>query len=158
MAGLDRDENAHRIVDETKRALGGYENLMRATEAVSAVLRRQLDSFGLTMGQFRILEELLRSGPMIQAALCERLLIDNGNASFIVGNLEKRGLIVRRAHRSDERSKTIYLSPEGRKLIEGVFPLYAGLVRAMMGELTRREQDALSRICGKLGARGRVEG
>ena len=39
-------------VNETERALGAYENLVRATEVVSAVLRRQLDSFGLTMGSF----------------------------------------------------------------------------------------------------------
>jgi MarR family transcriptional regulator, 2-MHQ and catechol-resistance regulon repressor len=136
---------------ETELALGAYDSLVRATEVVNALLRRHLDSFGLTMGQFRVLEALLHSGPMIQAALCERLLLDHGNASFIVGNLEKRGLIGRRAHGKDERSKTIDLALEGRRLIERVFPSYAGLVRAMMGELTQREEEALRRICGKLG-------
>ena len=40
-------------------ALGVYANLVRATDSVAALLSRQLDGFGLTMGQFRVLEALL---------------------------------------------------------------------------------------------------
>jgi MarR family transcriptional regulator, 2-MHQ and catechol-resistance regulon repressor len=136
---------------EAGRALGAYNNLVRATEIVSAVVRRRLESLGLTMGQFRALEALLHSGPMMQAALCERLLSDQGNVTYIVRNLERRALVYDDAHGKKGRRKMIYLAPKGRMLIEGVIPSYAGLVRALMTGLTQRELEALRRICGKLG-------
>ncbi len=103
------------------------------------------------MGQFRVLEALLHLGPMSHAALCRRLLCGHGNMSVLIANLERRGLIGRKARSAKKHRKTPYLSPKGKKLIEEVFPFHARLVRAEMTALTNREQQALNRMCRKLG-------
>jgi MarR family 2-MHQ and catechol resistance regulon transcriptional repressor len=136
---------------DTQRALGAYANLVHAAESVNVLLGRQLDSFGLTMGQFRVLEGLLHAGPMSQVALSERLLCGHSNIVFLIGNLEKRGLVVRRAHERDKRSRMVHLTPGGQKLIARVFPLHADLIRAQMSALMNREQETLRRLCEKLG-------
>jgi MarR family transcriptional regulator, 2-MHQ and catechol-resistance regulon repressor len=136
---------------DTERTLDVYANLVRATASLEALLSRQLEGLGLTMGQFRVLEALLHLGPMSHAALCRRLLCGHGNMSVLIANLERRGLIDRKARSANKHRKTPYLSPKGKKLIEEVFPFHARLVRAQMGALTNREQEALRRMCAKLG-------
>lgn len=136
---------------DTQRALGAYANLVHAAESVNVLLGRQLDSFGLTMGQFRVLEALLQRGPMSQVALSEKLFCGHSNIVFLIGNLEKRGLVVRPAHDRDGRSKMVRLTADGKKLIARVFPHHTRLVRAQMGALMKREQETLSRLCEKLG-------
>lgn len=136
---------------DTERALAAYESLVHAADSVNALLGRQLESFGLTMGQFRVLEGLLRAGAMSQAGLAERLVCGHSNIVFLIGNLEKRGLVVRHAHTRDGRSKIVRLTDEGEKLIKRVYPLHAKLVRAQMKTLLNREQESLQRMCEKLG-------
>lgn len=136
---------------DTQRALGAYANLVYAAESVNVLLGRQLDAFGLTMGQFRVLEGLLHVGPMSQVALSERLLCGHSNIVFLIGKLEKRGLVVRRANDRDGRSKKVRLTAEGEKLIARVFPHHASLVLAQMSALMNREQETLRRLCEKLG-------
>ena len=135
----------------TQRALAAYTNLVRASETVVTLLSRQLDSFGLTMAQFRALEALLHLGPMSQATLSEKLLCGQSSMALLIRRLEKRGLIVRRAHQRDQRSRVIHLTPEGQKKIATVFPRQAKLIRARMSALKKREQETLRRLCRKLG-------
>jgi MarR family 2-MHQ and catechol resistance regulon transcriptional repressor len=136
---------------ETKRALAAYTNLVRATESIVGLLTQQLDSFGLTMGQFRVLEALFHLGPMSQSDLCEKIMCSDGNMTFLIRKLVGQGLILRQTLERDKRSWTIHLTPEGQKLIAKVFPQHARVIRARMAALKNREQETLRRLCRKLG-------
>src|SRR5580704_18301019 len=114
---------------ETKRALAAYTNLVRATESIVGLLTQQLDSFGLTMGQFRVLEALFHLGPMSQSTLCEKIMCSDGNMTFLIRKLVGQGLILRQTLERDKRSWTIHLTPEGQKLIAKVFPQHARVIR-----------------------------
>ena len=74
----------------------------------------------------------------------------------MVDNLEKRQLVRRVRDRSDRRYVTVHLTPDGRRLIEAIFP---GQVEAIVEEfsvLSADEQDELGRLCKKLGLRERA--
>jgi|SRR5271170_4319007 len=136
---------------ETERALSAYLALVRASESVVALLRRQLMSFDLTMSQFQALEALLHLGPMNQRALGEKLFSSESNMTVVTGNLVARGLVTRQGHEKDRRKVMVHLTPEGQKLIAKVFPKHVRVVRAQMSALNTREQDTLRRLCKKLG-------
>jgi MarR family transcriptional regulator, 2-MHQ and catechol-resistance regulon repressor len=136
---------------ETKRALAAYTNLVRATESIVGLLTQQLDSFGLTMGQFRVLEALFHLGPMSQSGLCDKIMCSDGNMTFLIRKLAERGLILRQTLERDKRSWTIHLTPDGQKLIAKVFPQHARVIRARMAALKNREQETLRHLCRKLG-------
>jgi DNA-binding MarR family transcriptional regulator len=55
-----------------------------------------------------------------------------------------------RGHESERRKLKAHLTPEGRRLIARVFPLYARMVRAQMCALSFAQQELLSRLCQKL--------
>jgi len=136
------------------RALNAYINFARAAGSLLGRMSLELDQKGLTMGQFGVLETLLHLGPMCQRTLGQKLLRSGGNITLVVDNLEKHGWVRREPQKDDRRMMVIHLTPQGRKLIEGVFPEHAQTIKREMSVLTQREQETLRRICRKLGRNG----
>src|SRR5271170_7719687 len=113
---------------QSVRALNAFINLARASDSLMARLSLQLESEGLTTGQFGILEALLHLGPMCQKTLAEKLLRSGGNITLVVDNLEKHGWVRRERQVKDRRMIQIQLTPKGRRLITRVFPEHAKMV------------------------------
>ncbi|HXA08320.1 MAG TPA: MarR family transcriptional regulator [Bryobacteraceae bacterium] len=139
---------------DTVRALNAYINLARAADSLLGRMSLELDEKGLTMGQFGALETLLHLGPMCQRTLGHKLLRSRGNITLVVDNLEKHGWVRRKPQKDDRRMIVIHLTPQGRRLIESVFPEHAQTIKREMSVLTQREQESLRRICRKLGRDG----
>lgn len=139
---------------EAVRALNAYINLMRASDSLIGRMTARLESQGLTIGQFGILEALYHLGPMCQKTLGEKLLRSGGNITMIVDNLEKHGWVRRERQKKDRRMVTIRLKPEGEKLIARVMPRHAEMIVKEMDRLTPAEQEELRRICRKFGKGG----
>jgi MarR family transcriptional regulator, 2-MHQ and catechol-resistance regulon repressor len=133
------------------RALNAYINLVRASDTVLSKIAVDLESEGVTMGQFAVLEALLHLGPMCQHALAEKLLRSGGNMTLVVDNLQKQGWVKRQRQEKDRRMVEIHLTPKGRRLITRIFPEHAKVIARVMGELTPAEQEDLRRIARKLG-------
>jgi MarR family transcriptional regulator, 2-MHQ and catechol-resistance regulon repressor len=135
----------------TVRALNAYINLVRAADSMLSKIGTHLESEGVTMGQFAVLEALLHLGPMCQHALAAKLLRSGGNMTLVVDNLQKQGWVRRERHEKDRRVVEIHLTPKGRRLITRIFPEHAQAIARVMSELTPAEQDELRRIARKLG-------
>lgn len=133
------------------RALNAYINLVRASDSVLSKIATHLESEGVTMGQFAVLEALLHLGPMCQHTLAEKLLRSGGNMTLVVDNLQKREWVKRERQEKDRRAVEIHLTPKGRRLITRIFPEHAKVIARVMSELTPAEQEDLRRIARKLG-------
>ena len=142
---------------ETVRALNAFINLMRASDSVAGRLAQQVEQSGLTLGQFGVMEALLHLGPMCQHTLAEKLLRSGGNVTLVIDNLEKHGWVRRERQKDDRRLVKIYLTLKGERLIARVIPEHAEAVTKEMSGLTPNEQEALRRICRKLGKSGGEE-
>lgn len=132
------------------RALDAYIKLLRAAESVVARAHRRT-ACDLTVSQFGVLESLLHLGPMHQRKIGSKLLKSGGNVTMVIDNLERRGLVERRRDQKDRRFVSVHLTPAGRKLISEVFPRHVGSVVEEMSPLDSKEQEALARLCRKLG-------
>lgn len=137
------------------RALDAYIKLLRAAESVSARTSQYLGATGLTLSQFGVLEALLHLGPLCQRALGEKILKSSGNITVVVDHLEKRGWVERKREGDDRRFVTVHLTPQGRRLIRGIFPRHARAILKEMGALKPREQKQLGRLCRRLGLQKR---
>ena len=134
-----------------ERALGAYIKLARAANTAMAYARVGLEDAGLTLGQFAVLEALYHVGPLCLGDLAKRVLTSGGNLTLVVDNLEKRGLAKRRQQGKDRRFVLAAITPAGRKLIARIFPQHARRITEVMGRLSSSDQDALGRLCRKLG-------
>jgi MarR family 2-MHQ and catechol resistance regulon transcriptional repressor len=136
---------------EAERALSAYINLIRASDSIAAKASAQIESSGITLGQFAVLEALHHLGPMCQHTLAKKLLRSGGNITLVVDNLEKRAWVRRERQEDDRRMVQIHLTPKGARLIAKVFPEHAAAITKIMNALTEQEQEELRRIAGKLG-------
>ena len=133
------------------RALKTYVKLMRAAESVTARIHRHLSSTGLTISQFAVLEVLYQLGPLSQREIGQKILRSSGNITMVIDNLEKNGLVKRKRSEIDRRFYIIHLTDKGYHLIDKIFPPHAAVIAKDLGVLTAVEQDALGRLCKKLG-------
>ncbi|HWL70614.1 MAG TPA: MarR family transcriptional regulator [Geminicoccus sp.] len=101
---------------------------------VARLLRRRFEQhareLGLTRSQWQTLAYLAPNEGIQQAGLAELLEIEPITLVRILDRLEARGLVERRAHPTDRRSKTLYLTETARPLLSRI--------RAL-GDLTRAE-------------------
>jgi MarR family 2-MHQ and catechol resistance regulon transcriptional repressor len=149
----DMKTSRYKGTREEVRALNAYVKLLRASETVSARIHRHLAPAGLTISQFGVLEALYHLGPLSQAEIAKKVLKSSGNITMVIDNLEKRGLATRQRKEEDRRFYTIQLTNEGKKIIKDIFPRHAARIVEEMSILSSAEQDALGRLCRKLGLR-----
>ena len=133
------------------RALNAFITLVRASEAVTVTLHRDLGGKNLTSSQFGVLEVLFHLGPLCQGELAGKLLRSGASTTSVVEGLEKRGLVVRQRTEEDKRFVRVALTGKGRKLVQEIFPAHAQRAARLFSVLTSDEQEQLRRLCRKLG-------
>ena len=143
--------NAKNEVKNTERAVSTYTELLSAIAKVNLLQGEQLGRFELTTSQFGMLQAVVEGGPLSLTEIGERIFCTESNAAVVAGNLERRGLIVRRPDGVDRRRVSVHLTPEGRALASRAYPQYARVVRAQMAALSGAQQETLQRLCQKLG-------
>lgn len=141
----------YRGAPDEARALDAYVKLMRAAGTVGGRIASDLRRLSLTESQFGILEMLFHLGPLRQCDIGTKLLISRANVTLVVDQLVDRGWIRRERDESDRRSKVVHLTAEGRRRVERLFPEHARRITALFAALSASEQEALGRLCRKLG-------
>lgn len=105
--------------------------------------------FGLNPGATKLLLELEPDDPRPMRALAEAFACDASNVTWMVDQLEERGLVERRTFRNDRRVKTVALTTLGEKtkaeLLRRVYAPPDDLVA-----LPYRELEALRDALAKL--------
>ena len=144
-------QSPYRGNKQEARALNTYVKLMRAAESVTVRIHRHLSDTGLTISQFAVLEALYQLGPLSQREIGEKILRSSGNITMVIDNLEKNGLVKRKRNKADRRFFIVHLTAKGFSLINKIFPPHAAVIAKDLGILTAAEQDALGRLCKKLG-------
>ena len=133
------------------KTLNAFIKLVRSVESLNSAQSKSLAKENLTISQFGVLEALLHLGSLNQREIGKRLLKSGGNITLVIGNLEKRGLVKRKADTKDRRAVIVNLTAKGRRFIEEYFPKHLALLVQEFSVLTDEEKDTLASICKKIG-------
>jgi MarR family 2-MHQ and catechol resistance regulon transcriptional repressor len=127
--------------------------LLRAEAAVRKRLAVELEREGVTAAGFSVLVVLTTAGGSLELkTLRRRLGWSKANATEVTATLETRGMVERHRSREDRRIVVIDLTPEGRSLVERLFPAHSDRVSTAFGALDEDEKRSLAEICRKLAA------
>ena len=96
--------------------------LHRVINAVDSRTIKLVKSYGLSIGQFAVLEALYHKGEMTVGQVQKKILSSTGTMPVIIKNLEKRQLISYKADEQDKRKRLLYITDKGKELISEVFP------------------------------------
>lgn len=146
------DEPASRTwSDEEDVSLRLWIALARCYSTFYRAVSGKVTGYGLTTPQFGVLEALHHLGPLSLGELAEKLLVTGGNVTYVMDRLEERGLVYRERSPEDRRVVQAKLTPEGKDLIESVFPGHARIVHDLCETLDPDERQELRALLKKLG-------
>lgn len=125
--------------------------LMRASQSVQDVLRRDIKAYGLNTTEFAVLELLYHKGDQPIQHIGKKILLSSGSITYVVDKLEQKGLIVRKDCPKDRRVIYAVITHSGKKFIDEVFPEHEKTVDSIFEELSEEELEKVTQLLKKIG-------
>jgi MarR family 2-MHQ and catechol resistance regulon transcriptional repressor len=125
--------------------------LSRAHAAVTRHTEADIVRHGLTPTEFAIVEALYHRGPLLLGEVQRKILVSSGGITYLVDRLVAKGLVQRQECPEDRRARYAALTPDGRALLDRIFPEHARSVRHAMAGLTEAEQAQAIALLRRLG-------
>lgn len=105
--------------------------------------------------QFALMRAIGSADGQSQNAVGEWLRIPPSSMVGVIDHLEARGLVERRLHASDRRSRTLHMTSQGRKVLERATELAIGLEQTICRGVSEYDRehllDTLARVTDNLG-------
>lgn len=150
----EREKMSKRKLESLKGGSGVHVFLVlwKAAHAVEAFAKDSVAQLEMCGSDFAVLEALLHKGPLPVNEIGKKVLLTSGSITVAVDRLETKGLVERRAHDTDRRTRVVHLTKEGRKLITRVYSNHAAdMERLASSSLSRAERETLIRLLKKIG-------
>ncbi len=103
-------------------------SVARACQLMQQALARALAPLDIKPPHLDILVNLYRFEGISQQELARKLLVGRSNMSMLLPQMEKRGLLERRADQRDKRVLRLFLTVEGRSLSEKAMQIQTELI------------------------------
>ncbi|WP_225984069.1 MarR family winged helix-turn-helix transcriptional regulator [Epidermidibacterium keratini] len=119
--------------------------VLRLAAVLRARIDEALDPFGLSYGDFDVLNTLRREGGTLSPTrLAEAALITSGAMTTRLNRLEARGLVRRTPDAADRRSMPISLTPQGKRLARRALDAVLAVDRALIAPLSAPQQASIT--------------
>jgi DNA-binding MarR family transcriptional regulator len=122
-------------------------HVIRRLQQISlALFMEQTKDFEITPVQYSAIVAINNHPGMDQTALCNVIAFDRSTIGDVVGRLEKKKLIKRLNGSVDRRTKSLYITPSGRRLIRDIEPMVQSTQRLILAPLKPGERDAFMQM------------
>ena len=138
---------AHRYVYLRDPAVRAWVRMLRLSQKVQPALLEMLRGLGLNPAEFDILDTLAAREGLTQQDLADALLVTKGNMTYHLCRMAERGLVDRRPV---GRKNRLYLTGEGRRLLEEALPEHEALIDERFSGLSVEERAQLADLLKKL--------
>jgi DNA-binding MarR family transcriptional regulator len=115
-----------------------------------AVFNEHLSMADVTPVQFAILNALLDTPGVDQITLAKHVAFDPATSGSVIGRLESKGWVVRRADEVDRRRKLLVLTPAGLDALAGMQSAVAAVQSTILMPLTAPEQAQFMHLLSRL--------
>ncbi len=127
--------------------------LWKAYDALRTHAERHIESLGIGLSDFAVLEALLHKGPLPVNAIGSLIRLTSGSITTAVDRMESKGLVERRNDPGDRRTRVVYLTASGRNLISCAFADHVQAMEGAASGLTAAERAQAIALLKKLGLR-----
>ena len=121
-----------------------------ANRIETALQRRIVGAFGISLARFDLLAQLERAGgALTMTEASKRMMVTNGAVTGLVDRLAQEGFVVREPHASDRRTILVRLTDEGRARFLAIAREHEGWTVALLSGL---EPEGKRQLLDNLGA------
>ena len=128
---------------DMRLATSAWLSVVQTYNQCTATLTARMAPLGLSLLQYEILMNLLRSPGMTQQELANKLFSAKSGISMHIAGFEKQGIIRRLSDPADARVRRLELTDEGQVLAAKVRDVQDEVVRGMMGAYPAEELQVL---------------
>jgi DNA-binding MarR family transcriptional regulator len=124
--------------------------IRRLQQIALALFMDQAKEFVVTPVQYAAIFAVNERPGMDQTALSNAIAFDRSTIGDVVTRLEKKKLIRRLDGAADKRTKSLYVTPAGRRLIGDIEPAVAATQRLILAPLRAAERGVFMRMLRQL--------
>ena len=124
--------------------------IRRAQQIAVSIFAEQLSSADITPVQFAILNALLGSPGIDQVSLAKRVAFDPATSGSVIGRLEAKGWVARKAYPNDRRRKLLVVTRAGVQALGLVQADVARIQEKILSPLSPQEQGQFVRLLSRL--------
>ena len=125
--------------------------MMKAHRTLQRLATRSIESSGMGLSDFAVMEMLLHKGPQPVNEIGRRIELTSGAITTAVDRLESRGLVAREAHETDRRARIVRLTARGKEQAVKVFADHKAAMDLAPSGLSKAERAMLIQLLKKLG-------
>ena len=119
-------------------------HLIRRLQQISlALFLDQTRAFGITPVQYSALIAIGNHPGIDQTALCNVIAFDRSTIGDVVGRLEKKKLVKRHNGSLDRRTKSLTITPAGRRLLREIEPAVQATQRLILAPLKSGQRSRI---------------
>jgi MarR family transcriptional regulator, organic hydroperoxide resistance regulator len=120
--------------------------LVQICRAHRNLVAAALEDISVHVGQEQVVYRLAIQEGITQAQLGEALCVDASTVTKMLLRLERDGVIERRPDAVDARISRVYLTPQGKALVQPIIDIWSQVEARLVGGLTETEQVLLRRL------------
>jgi DNA-binding MarR family transcriptional regulator len=124
--------------------------IRRAQQLAVAIFMEETAAFDATPVQFAILNALMDDPGEDQVTLSARVAFDPATFGSVIGRLEAKGWVQRKADPADRRRKLLWITPEGRSMAIKMKRAVSRAQERIVEPLDALEQVQLATLLAKL--------
>ncbi len=118
--------------------------LNRVTARINAAWMTRLREHGLTVARWQVLSVLSRYDGSRVGTIADLAGTEQPATSRVVDQLERDGIVERRAGIDDSRSVEVWLTPAGRKLFTQLVPMASEFVTELTRNFSRDDVNTIN--------------
>ncbi|MDA3972923.1 MarR family transcriptional regulator [Enterococcus thailandicus] len=124
--------------------------LMNISKQLKYNLNQALNTKGITVQQWAVIQQLFLKNEQTAVLLSEALDMDKPTISGIIKRLEKKGFIIKTVNPSDLRSQLISLTDTGHEILSECQALSKQILANYLTILSTDEQETLNALLTKI--------
>ncbi len=125
--------------------------MIRASNTLQEVLKKDISCYKLNPAEFGVLEYLYHKNEQQIIQICDKLLMPNSSMTYVIDKLESKDLVQRKVNDDDKRSTLIELTDKGKKLFDEIFPKHELKINEIFSVLSDEEIETLNTLLKKVG-------
>lgn len=123
--------------------------ILRASQSIQEVIRKDAAKYELNPTEFAVLELLYQRGDQPIQVIGKKALISSSSITYVIDKLEQREFVVRKACQKDRRVTYASLTSLGKALVERIFPPYEKKIEEIFGKLTEADMNKMVELLKK---------
>ncbi|AIF42373.1 MarR family transcriptional regulator [Virgibacillus sp. SK37] len=125
--------------------------LSKAYQAIMEQIEQDIQSKGLNLTDFAVLELLYHRGEQPLQKIGQKILLTSGSITYVINKLEKKEYLYRQPCPNDRRVTYAVIAEKGKSLLDRIFPDHWSKIDELMSTLNDEEKATAIDLLKRLG-------